>query len=148
MRFDVLDQLSAQQTLSGSTAQVSDNSKKKPAAQDLGIGCEEMGVAFFIDQGDLGGSGTDLTLEIIQATDGNLTTGVEQLAAVTIPKAELKDGSVFFLHLPAYKMDTEYFGARYTPVGGTITGKINAYYGSRNDVAKFKSFATPYEVKN
>lgn len=148
MRFDVLDQLSNQQVLAGAAAQVSTNSKKKPVEQDLGIGKADMGVAFFIDQGDLAGTGTDLTLEIIQATDDALTTGVKQLAAVTIPKAELKDGSVFFLDLPGYMMDTEYFGARYTPVGGTITGKINAYYGSKNDVAKYKSFNTPYTVKN
>lgn len=148
MRFDVLDQLSNQQVLAGAVAQVSTNSKKKPEAQDLGIGKADMGVAFFIDQGDLAGTGTDLTLEIIQATDDALTTGVEQLAAVTIPKAALVDGAVFFLDLPGYMMDTEYYGARYTPVGGTITGKINAYYGSKNDVAKYKSFNTPYTVKN
>ena len=148
MRFDVLDQLSAQQTLAGASAQVSTNSKKKPAAQDLGIGMAEMGVAFFIDQGNLAGAGTDLTLEIIEATDGALTTGIEQLAAVTIPKADLVDGAVFFLALPGYMMDKEYFGARYTPVGGAITGNINAYYGSKDDVAKFKSFTTPYNVQN
>ena len=148
MRFDVLDQLSNQQVLAGAAAQVSTNSKKKPAEQDLGIGKADMGVAFFIDQGALAGTGTDLTLEIIQATDDALTTGVVQLAAVTIPKAQLVDGAVFFLDLPGYMMNTEYFGARYTPVGGTITGKINAYYGSKNDVAKYKSFNTPYTVKN
>lgn len=148
MRFDVLDQLSNQQVLAGAAAQVSTNSKKKPAEQDLGIGKADMGVAFFIDQGNLAGTGTDLTLEIIQATDDALTTGVVQLAAVTIPKADLVDGAVFFLDLPGYMMDTEYYGARYTPVGGTITGKINAYYGSKNDVAKYKSFNTPYTVKN
>ena len=148
MRFDVLDQLSNQQVLAGAAAQVSTNSKKKPAEQDLGIGKADMGVAFFIDQGNLAGTGTDLTLEIIQATDDALTTGVKQLAAVTIPKAALVDGAVFFLDLPGYMMDTEYYGARYTPVGGTITGKINAYYGSKNDVAKYKSFNTPYTVKN
>ena len=148
MRFDVLDQLSNQQVLAGAAAQVSTNSKKKPAEQDLGIGKADMGVAFFIDQGNLAGTGTDLTLEIIQATDDALTTGVVQLAAVTIPKAALVDGAVFFLDLPGYMMNTEYYGARYTPVGGTITGKINAYYGSKNDVAKYKSFNTPYTVKN
>ena len=148
MRFDVLDQLSNQQVLAGAAAQVSTNSKKKPAEQDLGIGKADMGVAFFIDQGNLAGTGTDLTLEIIQATDDALTTGVVQLAAVTIPKADLVDGAVFFLDLPGYMMDTEYYGARYTPVGGTITGKINAYYGSKNDVAKYKSFNTPYTVND
>lgn len=148
MRFDVLDQLSNQQVLAGAAAQVSTNSKKKPAEQDLGIGKADMGVVFFIDQGNLAGTGTDLTLEIIQATDGALTTGVEQLAAITIPKADLVDGAAFFLGLPGYMMDKEFYGARYTPVGGTITGSINAYYGSKNDVAKYKSFNTPYTVKN
>ena len=81
MRFDVLDQLSNQQALAGAAAQVSTNSKRKPAEQDLGIGKADMGVAFFIDQGNLAGTGTDLTLEIIQATDDALTTGVVQLAA-------------------------------------------------------------------
>lgn len=148
MRFDLLDQLSVQQTLAGAGAQVSTNSKIKPAAQDLGIGKAEMGIAFFIDQGDLAGAGTDLTLEIIQADNGALTTNVEQLAAMTVAKADLVDGACFFLALPGYVMDKEFFGARYTPVGGAITGNINAYYGSKDDVAKYKSFNTSYVVKN
>lgn len=149
MRFDILDQLSVQQTLAGAVAQVSTNSKKKPAAQDLGIGrCPEMGLAFFIDQGDLGGTGTHLTIELIEATDAALTAGIAQLSAMTIPIAQLLDGSAFFLALPGYLMSKEYFGARFTPVGGTITGNVNAYFGSKDDVANYKSFDTPYNVDN
>lgn len=149
MRFDILDQLSDQQVLAGSGAQVSTNSKQKGlATQDLGIGCGDMGIIFAVDQGALAGTGTDLTLEMIEATDGALTTSITQLIAVTIPKASFIDGSSFFLELPGYLMAKEFFGARYTPVGGTITGAINAYWGSRADFAKFKSFATPYNVQN
>lgn len=147
MRHDKLDQVSTQQTLAGAGAQVSTDSKKKPAAQDLGIGTE-MGILFAIDSGDLAGAGTDLTLEIIQADNIALTSNVEQLAAVTIAKADLVDGSQFFLALPGNRMDKEYFGARYTPVGGAITGDINAYYGSKNDFAQYKSFESVYVVKN
>ncbi len=148
MRFDILDQFSAQQTLAGSTAQVSTNSKKKPATQDLGIGCADMGAAIFIDQGSLGGTGTDLTIELIEATDAALTTSIKSLASMTIPKTALLDGKAFFLGLPGYRMSQEYFGIRYTPVGGTITGNINAYYGSKDDVANYKSFGSTYVVKN
>lgn len=148
MRFDLFDQFSNQQVLAGSSSQVSTNSKKKPAAQDLGIGTGDMGAAIFIDQGDLGGTGTDLTIEIIEATDDALTTSIKSLASMTIPKASLVDGSAFFLGLPGYLMSQEYFGIRYTPVGGTITGKINVYYGSKNDVANYKSFSSTYTVKN
>lgn len=148
MRFDVLDQFSDQQVLAGSAAQVSTNSKKKPATQDLGIGEAEMGAAIFIDQGDLAGTGTDLTIELIEATDAALTTSIKSLASMTIPKASLVDGSAFFLALPGYRMSQEYFGIRFTPIGGTITGKINAYYGSKDDVANYKSFESTYVVKN
>lgn len=148
MRYDILDQVSVQQALSGSSAQVSTNSKKKPAAQDLGIGLSDMGFLFQCDSGALAGTGTDLTLEIIQADDDALTTNVESLASKTFAKAEYVDGFGFFLSLPGYVMDKEYFGVRYTPVGGTITGAINAYYGSKNDFAKFKSFNTSYNVSN
>lgn len=148
MRFDAFDQFSNQQVLSGSSAAVSTNSKKKPAAQDLGVGLADMGAAIFIDQGALGGTGTDLTIELIEATDDALTTSIKSLASMTIPKASLVDGAAFFLGLPGYLMSQEYFGIRYTPVGGTITGKINVYYGSKDDVAKYKSFNTSYVVKN
>jgi len=148
IRHDVLDQLSVQQVLAGGAAQVSTNSKKKPAEQDLGIGCAEMGVLFAIDSGDLAGTGTHLTMEIIQATDLALTAGIVQLAQQTVAIADLIDGAQFFVELPSYMMDTEYFGARFTPVGGTITGAINAYYGSRADFAKYKSFPSVYNVEN
>lgn len=148
MRFDVMDQFSAQQVLAGSAAQVSTNSKKKPAAQDLGIGKAEMGVGVFVDQGALAGTGTDLTIEIIEATDAALTAGISSLASMTIPKASFEDGASFFLVLPGYRMTKEYFGVRYTPVGGTITGAVNSYYGSKDDVANYKSFDTPYSVSN
>ena len=148
MRFDAFDQFSNQQVLAGSSAQVSTNSKKKPAAQDLGIGLDDMGAAIFIDQGALGGTGTDLTIELIEATDDALTTSITSLVSMTIAKTALVDGAMFFLGLPGYLMSKEYFGVRFTPVGGTITGKINAYYGSKDDVAKYKSFSTSYVVKN
>ena len=148
MRFDAFDQFSNQQVLAGPFAQVSTNSKKKPAAQDLGIGLADMGAAIFIDQGALGGTGTDLTIELIEATDDALTTSITSLASMTIAKTALVDGVMFFLGLPGYLMSKEYFGVRFTPVGGTITGKINAYYGSKDDVAKYKSFNTSYVVKN
>lgn len=148
MRHDVRDQLSVQQTLAGAGAQVSTNSKQKPAAQDLGIGKADMGILFAIDSGDLAGAGTDLTLEIIQADDAALTSNVEQISAMTVAKAELVDGSQFFLSIPGNRMDKAYFGARYTPVGGAITGDINAYYGSKDDFAPYKSFTSTYVVKN
>ena len=148
MRFDVRDQFSAQQTLSGSSAAVSTNSKLKTATQDLGIGCADMGLAVFIDGGALGGTGTHLTIELIEATDAGLTSGIISLASMTIPIASLVDGASFFLPLPPYMMTLAYFGVRYTPVGGTITGNINTYFGSQDDVAKYKSFPSVYVVKN
>jgi hypothetical protein len=107
-----------------------------------------MGFAFFIDGSDLAGTGTDLTLEVIEATDGALTAGVSQLVALTVPLASLVDGFVMFLEIPSHLMDKEYFGVRYTPIGGTITGTINAYYGTEKDVAKYKSFTSTYVVDN
>ena len=148
MRFDLLDQFSVQQTLAGASAQVSTNSKKKPASQDLGVGWTDMGAVIAIDQGDLGGAGTALTIDIIEATDGALTTSIAALVSVTIPKAALIDGAQFFLPLPPYVMSKEFYGIRYTPVGGAITGNINAYFGSKADVAKYKSFVSTYNIDN
>lgn len=149
MRHDILDQFSVQQTLAGSAAQVSTNSKvKENADQDLAIGCAEMGAVIAIDKGALGGTGTDLTIELIEASDAALTTSVKVFGTMTIPKAQLVDGAQFFLPAVPYRMSEKYYGVRYTPVGGTITGDINAYWGSKNDVAKYKSFKTPYNVQN
>ena len=148
MRFDIRDQFSVNQALAGAAAQVSTNSKrKKESSQDLGIGMAHMGAAIFISE-DAAGVGTDMTFEIIEATDGALTTGVGVLASVTIPKAKLLNGASFFLPLPGYLMSKEFYGMRYTPVGGAVTTIVNTYWGKETDVANFKSFKTPYEVKN
>lgn len=150
MRHDLFDQFSVQQTLAGTGSQVSTNSKGKEAAgQDLAIGAADMGIVFAIDQGDLGGAGTALTVELIEADDIALTTNVVVISGgVTIPKAKLVDGFQTFIPAAPYMMSKKYYGVRYTPVGGAITGNVNAYWGTKDDVAVYKSFNTPYTVSN
>lgn len=144
IKDDVRDMFSDQQVVTGT--EVSTNSKKKPAAQDLGIGCKRMGLVVRVDSAAAGG-GT-LLAELIQADDDALTTDVEALAGMTIPAESLIEGKSFFVELPGYLMNKEYFGARFTPAGGMTTVTLSAYFGAHQDVANFKSFPSTYNVQN
>ena len=145
MRFDLLDQLSAAQVVSA--AAVSTNSKKvKTIGQDLGIG-EEMGLVFAATVDATGGG--SFTVEIIEADDAALTSNVVSLATMTLTAAKLKAGKGFFLALPPYRQTKEFYGARFTPVGGSSPSlTVDAYFGSENDVAQYKSFTSTYNVAN
>jgi len=150
MRNDVLNQLSAAQVC-GTGSTVSTNSiAKKNTAQDLGIGSDPvMGLAFAPTVNAAGA--TSWNIELIEAENGALTTNVVSLAMMNLLTSQLTVGKKYFLPLPPYKMSPvkTHFGARYTAVGGTgeqLT--IDAYFGSSDDVAQFKSFPSTYNVAN
>lgn len=146
MRFDVLDQLSAAQVVTA--AAVSTNSKKvKTIGQDLGVGECELGLAFAAVSDAVGGG--SFTIEIIEATDAALTAGVVSLASMTLTAAKLLAGVGFFLPLPGYVQTKQFYGARFTPVGGTSPSlTVDAYFGSDEDVAQYKAFTSTYTVAN
>lgn len=146
MRNDLLDQLSDAQVVTA--AAVSTNSKKKKAiTQDLGIGEAEMGLVFAATVNAVGGG--SFTIEIIEADNAALTTNPVSLASMTLTAAKLLKGKGFFLPLPPNTMTKEFYGARFTPVGGTSPSlTVEAYFGSSNDVAQYKSFTSPYNVAN
>lgn len=151
MRNDVLNQLSAAQVC-GTGATVSTNSiAKKNTAQDLGIGSNprQMGLAFAPTVNAAGA--TSWNIELIEAENGALTTNVVSLALMNLTTAQLTVGKKFFLPLPPYKMSSvkTHYGARYTAVGGSgeqLT--VDAFFGSSDDVAQFKSFPSTYSVAN
>lgn len=145
-RFDAYDQFSVKQEFTA--AAVSTNSKKKEeAAQDLGIGKRQMGLTIFPVAAAEGA--TSWTIELIQADDGALTSGVESLASMSVLTADLIPDKPLFLPLPPYRMDKEYYGAKVTPVGGSGQKvKLDIYWGSEDDVAQFKAFKSSYNVEN
>lgn len=143
MRFDIFDQLSNKQVFTASA--VSTNSikrKKLTKREDI---TDKMGLAIFVDAVTTAPT-TSLTVELIQADDGALTTNVQSLKTLSIPLADIKAGNGFFLNLS--KMTKEYFGARVVPTGGTPSVTMSVYYGSEDDVANYVSFDTPYTVAN
>lgn len=147
MRFDLLDQLSAAQVVTA--AAVSTNSKKvKTTGQDLGIGTDpQMGLVFAAVSNAVGGG--SFTIEIIEATDAALTAGVVSLATMTLTAAKLLAGEGFFLPLPPYSQSKAFYGARFTPVGGSSPSlTVDAYFGTSDDVAQYKSFTSTYNVAN
>lgn len=151
MRNDVLNQLSSAQVC-GAGSTVSTNSMaKKNLAQDLGIGPipRQMGLVFAATIQAAGA--TSWNIELIEAENAALTTNVVSLATVNLLTAALKPGKGFFLPLPPYKMNPikTHFGARFTAVGGAgeqLT--VDAYFGSSDDVAQYKSFTSTYSVAN
>lgn len=146
MRFDLLDQLSAAQVVTA--AAVSTNSKKvKTIGQDLGVGECELGLAFAAVSDAVGGG--SFTIEIIEATDAALTAGVVSLASMTLASTKLLAGVGFFLPLPGYVQTKQFYGARFTPVGGSSPSlTVDAYFGSDEDVAQYKAFTSTYTVAN
>ena len=147
MRNDIRNQLSDVQVVT--TTAVSTNSiEKKTEGQDLGIGTDpQMGLVFAPTINTVGGG--SFTVELIEATDGALTAGVASLASITLTAAQLLKGKAFFLALPPYKMTKKFFGARYTAVGGTSPSlSVDAFFGSADDVAQYKSFVSTYNIDN
>lgn len=143
MRFDIFDQLSNKQVFTASA--VSTNSIKRKNLKKREDINDMMGLAIFVDAVGTAPS-TSLTVELIQADDGALTTNVQSLKTLNIPLADIKAGNGFFLELS--KMTKEYFGARVVPTGGTPSVTMSVYYGSEHDVANYASFQTPYTVAN
>jgi hypothetical protein len=146
MRNDIRNQFSDAQVVTA--AAVSTNSmEKKVATQDLGIGQAEMGLVFTATVDAVGGG--SFTVELIEADNAALTTSVVSLASMTVTAAKLLKGKGFFLALPGYAMTKKFFGARFTPVGGTSPSlTVDAYFGAEQDTAQYKSFVSTYTVDN
>lgn len=85
--------------------------------------------AYALATADFAGTATALTIEVIQATNGALTTSVDSLYThPNILIADLKaGGKKFEMDVPIPKNSKKFIGYRFTPVGGAFTsGKITA----------------------
>lgn len=85
--------------------------------------------AYALATADFVGTATHLTIEVIQATNGALTTSVDSLYThPNIAIADLKaGGKKFEMDVPMPKNSKKFLGFRFTPVGGSFTGgKVTA----------------------
>ncbi len=137
MRFDIENQLSAAQAFAG-TATVSTNSyKKQSAAQDISIG-RRMALLCFVTTA--AGAGSTHTMDVIQASAADLTTGKAVLATVTILAAVLTAGYAFEIPIPQGVMTLQYLGFQNTSTGGTTTVSLDVYLVPQDEIPKYKSF--------
>lgn len=137
MLFDKENQLSVAQAFTG-TATVSTNSyKKQSAAQDISIGRR---MALWVMPTVAAGAGSTHVLEVIQADNAALNSGVESLASVTVLAADLVPGSPVELPIPQGVMDKEFIGFRNSATGGTTTVTLDVYLMPQDEIPKYKTF--------
>lgn len=137
MRFDIQNQLSVAQAFTGSATVSTNSYKKQSAAQDISIGRR---MALLLMPTVAAGAGSTHTLEVIQADNAALTSGVESLGSVSALAAALTLGDEIEIPIPQGVMDKEYIGFRHTATGGTTTLTCDVYLVPQDEIAKYKSF--------
>lgn len=137
MQFDVQDQVSAAQAISGGPTVSSDSIQKISAAQDISIGRR---IAALVIPTVAAGSGTTFKVEVIQADDAALTSNVEVLATYSFLAAVAIKGAFLECPIPQGVMTRTYFGLRYTCTSGTTTVTVDAYFVPQDEIDKYKSF--------
>ena len=137
MRFDIENQLSVAQAFTGAATVSTHSYKKQSAAQDISIGRR---MALLVMPTVSAGAGSTHTLEVIQATNAALTTGVEVLGSVSILAADLIVGKEIEVPIPQGTMDEQYIGFRNTATGGTTTVTLDVYLVPQDEIAQYKSF--------
>lgn len=150
MRHDLLDQLSNRQVFTATA--VSTNSKrKKLLSQDLAMS-SRFGLVVAQDEVAAVGGAATFEIQAIQADNGALTTNVEVLSSsgpLTVAQLNSAAGQQMFVPVMPGRMTKEYYGARVVVTGGTTpSATLNIYVGVVDDVATYRSFATPYNVQN
>ena len=136
-RFDVENQLSVAQAFTGAATVSTHAYEKQTAAQDLSIGRR---IALAIYPTVAAGAGSTHTMEVIQADNAALTSGVEVLASKSILAAALTVGSEHELPIPQGVMTKKYIGFRNTSTGGTTTVTLDVYIMPQDEIPKYKSF--------
>lgn len=137
MRFDVENQLCAEQAFTGAATVSTHSYKKQTAAQDISIGRR---MALYCAVTTAAGAGSTHTMEAIMATDAALTTSITSLASVSIAAATLTAGYVFEIPIPQGVMTKQYLGFRNTSTGGTTTVSLDVYLVPMDEIPKYKSF--------
>ncbi len=137
MRFDIQNQLSIAQSFTGSATVSTHAYEKQTAEQDISIG-RRMALMCIVTTA--AGAGSTHTMEVIQAADAALTSGVVVLGTVTALAAALTKGTVFEIPIPQGVMTKKYIGFRNTSTGGTTTVSLDVYLVPQDEIPKYKSF--------
>jgi predicted RecA/RadA family phage recombinase len=137
LRFDLENQLSVAQAFTGAATVSTHSYKKQTAAQDISIGRR---MALLVMPTVAAGSGSTHTLEVIQADNAALSSGVEVLSSVSVAAADLQVGDQIEIPIPQGVMDKMYLGFRNTATGGTTTVTLDVYLVPQDEIAKYKSF--------
>lgn len=137
MRFDAENQLSVAQAFTGAATVSTNSYKKGSAAQDIGMGRR---MALLVLPTVAQGAGSTMTVEVIQATNAALSSGVDSLASVSVAAADMQLGDQLEVPIPAGVMTKQYLGARVTLTGGTTTITADIYLVPQDEIAKYKSF--------
>jgi len=144
MRFDVENQVCVAQAFTGN-ATVSDNSiQKGTAAQDISIGRR---MAFLCLPVVAQGSGSTMTVEVIQADNAALTSNVQALSSVSVVAAKMQLGDQLEVPIPQGVMTKQFLGLRVTLTGGTTTITLDAYLVPQDEITKFKTFPKVVNVE-
>jgi Bbp16-like protein len=83
------------------------------------------------------------TAEVIQATDGALTTSVDVLASRPIPVADLAVGSQIRVPVPPGSITKQYLGARMTLAGTTPSITLTGFFSPSSMVSAAKPQSYP-----
>jgi hypothetical protein len=137
MRFDVENQLSSAQAFTGAATVSTNSYQKQSAAQDLSIGRE---VALLCMVTTAAGAGSTHTMELVQATNAALSSGLDVLASRSIAAATLTAGYQFIITCPQGVMTKQFLGFRNSSTGGTTTVSLDVYIIPEDEFAVYKSF--------
>ncbi len=137
MRFDLENQLSLAQAFTGAATVSTHSFAKQTAAQDISIG-RRMALLCIVTTA--AGAGSTHTMDVIQASAADLTTGKAVLNSLSIAAATLTLGYAFELPIPQGVMTLQYLGFQNTSTGGTTTVSLDVYLVPADEIAKYKSF--------
>lgn len=137
IRFDAENQLMVAQAFTGAATVSTNSYAKQSAGQDISI-ATRFCLLFFPLVAP--GAGSSTLFEVIEATDGALTTSIGVLASLTVAAANIKVGTPVEVPIPQGIMTKQYIGARITITGGTTTGTYDCYLMPLDEVPYYKSF--------
>lgn len=136
MNYDIENQLSVAQAFTA-TAVSTNSYEKQTAAQDISIGRR---MALLVLPTVAAGAGSTHVLEVIQADNAALTSGVEVLGSVKVLAAALTLDDRIEVPIPQGTMDKQYIGFRNTISGGATTVTLDVYLVPQDEITKYKSF--------
>ena len=137
LRFDIKNQLSAEQAFTGAATVSTNSYEKQTAEQDISIGRR---LALMVLPTVAAGSGSTHTLEVVQAENAALTTNLEVLGTVTKLAADLTLDDIVEIPIPERTMTKKFIGFRNSSTGGTTTVTLDVYLVPQDEIASYKSF--------